>query len=250
MEKIHTLEANPGFHAFSLESKRLGIAGGKQIASVLARETALSVLKLRFTCLSDRGAECIAPIFKQSCPTKLTIVDFAGNDIKDKGAAKIAAALVGNSCLKTLNLNFNGIGDQGAAWLATCLSRNRSLIVLDLSCNEISDQGAVEIAKSLLDNNTLVELNLECNDISTYGAIKLARALQKNKSLRKLNVAHNRIGAEESRKIEQIMLRKGLKASSGDVEISTTHCRCSDHTDHAHVDLVHIRVQQPRVLVK
>ena len=76
----------------------------------------------------------------------LTKLNLEGNNIKDAGAAAIAAALEVNSRLFFLGLGSNQIEDNGGKAIARALDNSSGLSILDLEGNSINDEGGVAIA--------------------------------------------------------------------------------------------------------
>ena len=75
----------------------------------------------------------------------------------------IGDALVTNTVLKELHLDYNLLGTSSAIALANGLKYNKSLRVLQLKSNKIDDVGGVAIANSLRSNTTLKHLGLSNN---------------------------------------------------------------------------------------
>ncbi|KAJ8609808.1 hypothetical protein CTAYLR_007183 [Chrysophaeum taylorii] len=97
-------------------------------------------------------------------------VDFFDQKIGDDGIAALAADLVASQVTE-LNLYNNNIGDRGAETLAAALPK--SLRVLRLSFNNIGDRGAEALADAL--PASLVRLYLDFNMIGPRGVKRLER---------------------------------------------------------------------------
>ena len=113
----------------------------------------------------------------------------------DDGAARLAAALRGNTTLTSANLYGNGIGDRGAAELAAALLANvqdaggSSLEDLHLGFNKIRDVGM--LAELVRVDTTLHSLYLDQNNIDNAGAQTLIGALRCNTTLTSMNLHNN-----------------------------------------------------------
>lgn len=103
----------------------------------------------------------------------------------------LAAWLIENKTLKTLNLYRNEIGREGTLAIAAMLEKNTTLTDLSLGLNVMGDFGAVAIAAALERNVTLKTLNLRCNCIESTGSTAIATMLERNASLINLDFYGN-----------------------------------------------------------
>lgn len=84
------------------------------------------------------------------------------NNISDRGAEHIAAALSSNLSLLVLNLGQNGIGDAGIMAIGHALRQNCSLLELWLTDNPgITQSGLIGVKALLLQNTVLSALHLD-----------------------------------------------------------------------------------------
>ena len=86
-----------------------------------------------------------------------------------------------NRALKSANLARNNIGDKGAVAISAALENNTALTELNLEAKyegvKISATGAQAIAKMLAVNRALTSLNLAGNQIGAGGAKAIADSL-------------------------------------------------------------------------
>jgi hypothetical protein len=110
----------------------------------------------------------------------------------------MAEALKVNSCLTTVNFQFNSLCVAGARELSEALKANTSLTSLNLGSNTIDDEGAMALAEALKVNARLTTLILCDNAIITAGARHLAEALKVNTSLTTLDLRGNPIPEDDA----------------------------------------------------
>jgi len=140
----------------------------------------------------------------------------------------LAAALAGNTSLRTLNLACNRIGEQGARCLAEALQSNCTLQNLSLRGNFVRSEGTSLIAEALRSNKSLTHLDLGGNGITSKGGVSLAEVLSECK-LESLGLSCNPIGqkgveclieAAKTGSIQQMDL-SGLNVSRVREEVET-----------------------------
>lgn len=102
---------------------------------------------------------------------KTAHLDLSNKEITYNEIEQIAAKLLKNSHITSLNIRGNTIGDAGAIALA----KNKTLTSLDVSENQIGDVGAIALAE----NNTLHKLIAHHNLIGATGK----KALKENSRL-------------------------------------------------------------------
>lgn len=120
-------------------------------------------LNLSENFLGNEGMFSLVPLVVMS-GTK--IVNIAGNNIDQEGAANISNMLGSGSRVKELDLAGNPIGDKGIMELGKALLFNKSLEKINLYNTSITDEGAKELLFILKNNKTITEINLSGNDIS------------------------------------------------------------------------------------
>ncbi len=132
-------------------------------------------------CIGSMGAENIASGLASN--NSLKILRLRNCRIRDEGAIAIASALRNNQKLFELSLGTNGITNRGALFLAELLSQNNTLAVLYLNDNPITEDILEVFGKVLTDNRSLMVLglaNIRLNNGSvpqTFRLICVARGL-------------------------------------------------------------------------
>jgi hypothetical protein len=100
------------------------------------------------------------------------------NDIDDRGAEHVAAALPYMPRLQLLDVGFNRLTAAGVKALMRALAGNSSLRSLTLSGNALHSEGARAVAEALALNAALAELRLDHAGIGHTGERLLAAALE------------------------------------------------------------------------
>ena len=113
--------------------------------------------------------------------------------ITDAGAIILGHALMGNTTVHRLHLQYNGVGDEGARALADALRGNSTLIALDLQSNGISDVGARALADALRGNSTLRGLYLKSAQISDECAHEIFDMMISDTTIRFISIRQYRI---------------------------------------------------------
>eukprot|EP00667_Euglena_gracilis_P032171 EG_transcript_48593 len=103
------------------------------------------------------------------CITEATTWDFECHlpecRLGPEGARSLAATVMQNTTLRSLDLRDNHIGDEGTVALAVALRTNSALQKVNLRGNCAGPEGSKALAEALLTNATLREVNLEENSI-------------------------------------------------------------------------------------
>ncbi len=174
-------------------------------------------LNLRSNRIHEEGAHYIAQVLRNSSIVRK--LDLWGNSIGGPGLQSIADALITNSSLVELELEWCSVEvtEENGPVLREMLRRNGTLEILNLSFNEkVSDTGAFFIAQGLEQNSSLRELNLQCCRISDKGVESLGEALVENNSLKKLRLGANSGISERGLSV----LTECLKANRGLVDLT------------------------------
>jgi len=137
------------------------------------------------------GAVCLSEVLKGKFSLKE--LHLSRNNIGDDGIKAIAGTLAVShiSELRVLNC---GISPAGARSLAAGLLHNNSVITLDVSFNNFGDDGIIAIAR-VLSNSQISELEVKGCCITLTGARSLAAGLFKS-NIRILKVFDNPITLE------------------------------------------------------
>jgi Ran GTPase-activating protein (RanGAP) involved in mRNA processing and transport len=133
---------------------RVSAAGLTEICAALARNTAVTDLRL------------------------------AHGAFRNAGVAPLARLLRDNRSITSLELRFNGLTEIQP--IAAALERNRSLTFLGLDGNLLGDAGALALARSLVANGSLRTLHMRCAGVRASGLRALARAMESNTTLTQL----------------------------------------------------------------
>ncbi|XP_075942616.1 uncharacterized protein ciita isoform X1 [Anarhichas minor] len=197
--KIHPLKATQVCHVEHLAKlvnihmhKRLSDSSSQSDSILAEGVPAVKELhKLEFELGPEKGP-LVLPKLWELLPGlhNLQHLDLENSKLGDKGAEKLADALVSHGSLEILNLSQNCIGDQGVKRLAATLRDLPKLHCLSLYSNEISDEGAESLAAVLPHVASLTELDVKYNKLTDVGAQSLGASLRnctKIKTLRMWN---------------------------------------------------------------
>ncbi|XP_031584372.2 MHC class II transactivator isoform X1 [Oreochromis aureus] len=196
---IHPLKAKQVCHIEHLEKlvnihihKRLSDSSSESHSILSEGVPAVKELhKLEFELGPDNGP-LVLPKLWDLLPGlhNLQHLDLENSKIGDKGAEKLASALVSLPSLEILNLSQNCIGDEGVKKLADTLKDLPNLHCLSLYSNMISDEGAESLAAVLPHMASLTDLDVKFNKLTDVGAQSLGASLRnctKIKTLRMWN---------------------------------------------------------------
>uniref|UniRef100_A0A3Q2X6W0 Class II major histocompatibility complex transactivator n=1 Tax=Haplochromis burtoni TaxID=8153 RepID=A0A3Q2X6W0_HAPBU len=194
---IHPLKAKQVCHIEHLEKlvnihihKRLSDSESHSILSE-GVPAVKELHKLEFELGPDNGP-LVLPKLWDLLPGlhNLQHLDLENSKIGDKGAEKLASALVSLPSLEILNLSQNCIGDEGVKKLAATLKDLPNLHCLSVYSNMISDEGAESLAAVLPHMASLTDLDVKFNKLTDVGAQSLGASLRnctKVKTLRMWN---------------------------------------------------------------
>jgi len=183
----------------------------KIIGRIAANDPILTQVFLSEKGPGDDGAARIAAALEGN--THVTALGLWNNDIGPDGAIALAGMLSDNSTITALGLSDNGVGDAGATALADALLRTDSdsaVATLGLSSNGIGPDGARALAGMLSDDNSaLTALALENNDIGDAGAAAFEDVLHTNFALTKLSLDRNNVADVVEYKIGELLRING-----------------------------------------
>ncbi|XP_027141430.1 MHC class II transactivator isoform X4 [Larimichthys crocea] len=193
--KIHPLKATQMCHIEHLAKlvnihtqKRLSDSPS-QLDSILAEgvPAVKELHKLEFELGPENGPLAL-PMLWELLPGlhNLQHLDLENSKIGDKGAEKLADALVSLCFLEVLNLSQNCIGNEGVKKLATTLKGLPKLHCLSLYSNVISDEGAESLADVLPHVASLTDLDVKYNKLTDVGAQSLGVSLRNCKRMKTL----------------------------------------------------------------
>lgn len=169
------------------------------VETILSGAVVLQTVDLSYNHISDKGAEHIATMLKDTETYTCTVeqLDLRGNSIGVAGCRSIAKAMATNVSVRTLNLNGNPISNDGGMTVAEMLYSNAVLQSLDIGNCDIGTETLIALATVLSSNSTLQHINIENARVfsrqedSTY---HMCRMLQANGTLAALNLAKHKIG--------------------------------------------------------
>ena len=125
------------------------------------------------------------------------------------GAKHLAEALMMNSTLKELNLNYNQLGPSGAKHVADALKTNSALQTLRLRGTEMCQHCMYNLSEAIKTNSTLTKLDLWNNSIGcglgSKGPKHLSEALKTNSTLKKLKLNNNNLGANGAKHLSEAL---------------------------------------------
>lgn len=155
----------------NLSRRGLAWQDANAIREAMQRNPHLSVLKLSYNELGDRGTAIIAAGFLVTNGSTPTTQQQLSQSNK-------------HPSLTVLDLGFNVVGDAGCATLALhAVAGNYKLDTLYLSGNHFQQKGAMAVAGAILHGCNLSELHLSANNIGMIGVQALARAIAEREAL-------------------------------------------------------------------
>lgn len=125
---------------------------------LLHKDCVLSTLALQGNHFTAQGTLSIASSISSS---RLKHLDLSVTGCNDNAITLLCSGLIEDGCsLTELNLSHNQITNRGAKTLAAALANNNSLKTLSLYGNGIYGDGTLELVLSLVSNETLQKLSL------------------------------------------------------------------------------------------
>ncbi|KAM9843033.1 MHC class II transactivator [Aulostomus maculatus] len=194
---IHPMKATQVCHVedlaklVNIHTRRRLLDSFSQSDSILAEGVpAVNMLhKLEFELGPERGPLALPKLWELLPGLQdLQHLDLENSKIGDKGAERLANALVSLCSLEILNLSQNCIGDEGVKKLATTLKDLTKLHCLSLYSNVICDGGAWSLAAVLPHMASLTELDVKYNKLTDVGVQSLAASLRNCKKIKTLRM--------------------------------------------------------------
>ena len=167
-----------------LEMNNVTAQGGKSLATAIATNTSIALVKLDINDIEI--TEDSGPAFVDMLQQNITLEHISFNSsrrLSDVGVSFIAEGLKKNNKVKSLSLSCSNITSNGAKFLAKMLKVNSSLTVLNINWNPIRDKGVAYLAEALKMNKTLTDLCVGCCEITDAGVSSLTDSLRINSSL-------------------------------------------------------------------
>ena len=114
--------------------------------------------------------------------------------IGDHGAKLLSRGIANTKTLRVLHIADNNIGSSGITAIANALLSNTSLEELNMNYNnEVEQDGAKAIAKVIINNKTLQKLLLYGGYMNDEAAMMIRRSLHHNNTITKLELPYCRV---------------------------------------------------------
>jgi Ran GTPase-activating protein (RanGAP) involved in mRNA processing and transport len=165
----HVPHANPYVLQIDLSQRGLVPSDARLVKMALLQNANMSVLKLGYNNLGDKGAEILA-----------------------SGISKHRA-------LESIDLGFNNIGNEGCKALAQAIPRDGTLHTFYLAGNLIGEDGALSIADVIRKGSSLRRLYLTGNRLGGAGVMAITEAIHEDGERRRSELAENENAASEER---------------------------------------------------
>lgn len=164
------------------------------LADAIAVSTSITKFELTSCIFADAGAPFLNKFLSEN--QTLSSLQFNDCSMNGEGIAELTEALKVNEALTSLAFHSMDLANEerlllGESLAATLLV-NKTLTTLDLSSNSLRDNSATAIAEALQGNTTLTTLNFHGNKITDAGAVAIADAIANNQSLQELDLSNNR----------------------------------------------------------
>ena len=230
---------NRTLQELDLSGNTIGEEGAFIIANILAKNTAIKVLKLTRCAIPPKGVATMCKILE--CTNKtLERLDLGANTVSSGGARYIGEMLKSNTTMVDLNLANSTIRHpKSIRHLQEALIENKTLRSLNLSHNNGRKlirvgQGLPCMASVVTGNDSLSNIDLSHNLVSLA---RVARTLRQNSNIRYLgldnvglvdNAAHLRLLCDaltESHTLEHIQLAQNGIDDSHAVTIASVFAR-------------------------
>ncbi|XP_059649951.1 RAN GTPase-activating protein 2 [Cornus florida] len=170
----------PHLKKIDLRDNMFGVEAGVMLSNALSKHANLKEIYLSYLNLEDEGAVALANILKESAPS-LEVLEMAGNDITAEAAPSLAACIASKQFLTKLNFAENELQDKGAIQISKALEEGHAqLKEVDLSTNSIRRAGARLLAQTLVHKPEFKLLNINGNFISNEGVDELKDIFKKN----------------------------------------------------------------------
>jgi Ran GTPase-activating protein (RanGAP) involved in mRNA processing and transport len=109
--------------------------------------------------------------------SQLSVLKLGYNNLGDKGVQILAAGISQHRALESLDLGFNNIGDEGCKALAKAIPRDGTLHTLYLAGNLIGEDGALAIADVIRKGSSLRHLYMTGNRLGADGITAITEAI-------------------------------------------------------------------------
>lgn len=109
--------------------------------------------------------------------SQLSVLKLGYNNLGDRGVGILAAGISEHRALESLDLGFNNIGDEGCRALAKAIPRDGTLHTLYLAGNLIGEDGALAIADVIRKGSSLRHLYMTGNRLGADGITAITEAV-------------------------------------------------------------------------
>ncbi len=165
---VKKLKGTDPVEMLDLSGKNLGVASAVVIASLISVDGALTALDLSDNYLKDEGVSAVCKAIQNNKETKLAKLNIQYNGIGPVGTYAVAAmvavtgALTRVSALTRVNVRHNNIAGDGAARLAAAVLGNLKIEMFN------------EIPIKEMRANSFTELDLKGKDVGVEGGMVVA----------------------------------------------------------------------------
>ena len=125
----------------------------------------------------------------------ITILHLNYNNLTAQEAVALSDMMI---CLEELNISSNKLGEHGAELLSEGIHNTKTLKILSISFNSIGPLGATAIANALTNNTSLEKLYMGNNEVVKAGTIAIAEAITNNKTLKLLSLSDDTMDKESA----------------------------------------------------
>lgn len=150
-----------------------------------------SVLNVRHRSIGSKEVQSITEALIGN--TFVKSLDLEGNDIGHAGASQIFRLLLENCFITELSLSENNIGSKGAPIIANIFQHTRSLLNVNLKGNKLKDNDSSLLSEGIAANKSLKSLNLSHNEFRSHAGHKFGNAIATNVTLLQLDLSWNHL---------------------------------------------------------
>eukprot|EP00756_Hemistasia_phaeocysticola_P037132 Hpha_TRINITY_DN16680_c2_g18::TRINITY_DN16680_c2_g18_i1::g.182430::m.182430 len=182
---------------FRLREAGLAVQTVSCIADILENDSNFTVLDLAGNSLKDTGAEQVARLIGNN--QTLVHLGLAGCLVSTRGIESLGKQLVHNSTLTSINLSpaaqsRNPLGARGGKLLGEALRHNGIIAVLNLEATGLGDDGVTAFCDNVAGHVSLTDLVLSANDFGPVGAAAVGSFLVQSKRMTHLSLDRNPVG--------------------------------------------------------
>ena len=183
------ISSNEGLQKLNLGGNNFQTSGTIAIVKSLQTISSLIILCLDHNNITYEAADDIALAI--TCNVNLQELDLSVNDFQTFGTIKIAKSLQNISSLTKLCIYHNNITDKAADDIAAAILCNIKLQELNLGGNNLQTSGTIKIAKGLQKISSLMKLCISYNNITDEAADDILMAISSNTKLQEFDISGN-----------------------------------------------------------